>query len=97
MLPPLDDNEDNPFRLWAEIHKLRHEVKGPDGFETWRDAAIDERRRRVELQKKYDELGHHVVFLLDGTWSYLHNHCTIQSIKDRWTKVRDLVQQEHDE
>lgn len=35
--------------LWAEIHRLRAAVKGPDGYETWQDAATDEKLKRVRL------------------------------------------------
>lgn len=37
--------EDDPVLLWAEIHRLRYELKGPEGFETWKEAAIAERLR----------------------------------------------------
>ena len=40
-----------PSALWAEIHRLRAELAGPDGFVTWKDAAIAERRRRVEFER----------------------------------------------
>ena len=59
-MAPLDDNEENPTRLWAEIWKLRNEAKGPDGFDTWRDAAIDEKMKRkleeVRTKKVMQEL-----------------------------------------
>ena len=48
----ISDTEDNPILLWAEIHDLRAKLKGPDDFETWRDAAISERLRRVEAERK---------------------------------------------
>jgi hypothetical protein len=48
----IDPNEMNPDRLWAEIYRLRAELMGPDGFETWKDAAIAERLRRIELEKQ---------------------------------------------
>ncbi|END4902619.1 hypothetical protein ABL623_000158 [Salmonella enterica subsp. enterica serovar Newport] len=37
--------------VYAELYRLREEVKGPDGFDTWKDAAIAERKARVELEK----------------------------------------------
>lgn len=37
--------------VYAELYRLRSESKGPDGFETWKDAAIAERKARVELEK----------------------------------------------
>jgi hypothetical protein len=36
--------------LWAEIHRLREAVKGPDGYASWQDAATDERIRRVRAE-----------------------------------------------
>ena len=45
-----------PHLLWAEIFRLRHALKGPDGFETWQDAAVDERRRRVALDKELADI-----------------------------------------
>jgi hypothetical protein len=29
--------------VWAEVYRLRAEVQGPDGYATWKDAAIAER------------------------------------------------------
>jgi hypothetical protein len=40
-----------PEELWAEIFRLRAQVKGPEGFETWYDAAVHERLRRVKAEK----------------------------------------------
>lgn len=37
--------------LWAEIHRLRAAVKGPDGYASWQDAATAERLRRVKAEK----------------------------------------------
>jgi hypothetical protein len=49
---PADLNDDaTAVQLWAEIHRLRAAVKGPDGFETWQDAAVSERVRRVKAEK----------------------------------------------
>lgn len=49
-LGPLLDGEEDPARLWAEIHLLRAAVQGPDGYATWQDAAIAERVRRVKAE-----------------------------------------------
>jgi len=38
--------------VWAELHRLRHEIQGPDGFATWKDAAIAERIKRVAVEKR---------------------------------------------
>lgn len=48
----LRDNEEDATVLWAHIHKLRNEVRGPEGFATWKDAALDERLRRIAAEKK---------------------------------------------
>ena len=42
--------EDSTELLWAEIHRLRAELKGPEGFDSWKDAAIAERVLRVKNQ-----------------------------------------------
>lgn len=49
-------NEQDPALLWAEIHRLRAELQGPEGYSSWKDAAVAERRRRVELQHKLAEI-----------------------------------------
>lgn len=44
--------------LEAEIIRLKEELKGPDGYATWKDAAIAERLARVKLMpEKIDYLG----------------------------------------
>lgn len=48
----LDPNEDNPYVLWREIHRLRAALRGPDGFATWKDAAVSERVRRVKAERE---------------------------------------------
>jgi Uma2 family endonuclease len=49
-LGPLDAHEQDAARLWAEIHRLRAALRGPDGYATWQDAATDERARRVSAE-----------------------------------------------
>lgn len=44
-------DEDDAVTLWAEIHRLRAAVRGPDGYESWQDAATAERVRRVAGMK----------------------------------------------
>ncbi|KWU26335.1 hypothetical protein AS149_25435 [Burkholderia cenocepacia] len=46
------DVTDNAVLLHAEIHRLRAKVQGPDGFDTWKDAALDERTRRIAAESK---------------------------------------------
>lgn len=38
--------------VYAELQRLRAEIKGPAGFATWKDAALAERIARVELERK---------------------------------------------
>lgn len=49
--PPAPDAD-----VYAELYRLRAEVKGPDGFDTWRDAAIAERKARVECDKRVNPI-----------------------------------------
>lgn len=44
--------EQEAIELWARIHRLEAEAKGPDGFATWKDAATDERVRRVRAEQE---------------------------------------------
>lgn len=50
-LGPLVDSEEDPARLWAEIHRLRAAVQGPAGYASWQDAATDERLRRRDAER----------------------------------------------
>lgn len=50
-LGPLLDSEEDPARLWAEIHLLRAAMQGPDGYSTWHEAAVAERVRRVRAER----------------------------------------------
>lgn len=45
----ISDKEENPVQLWAEIWRLRAEIAGPDGYATWKDAAVAERLRKTTL------------------------------------------------
>jgi len=52
LVRPLLDSEEEPARLWAEIHLLRAELAGgPLGYATWKDAAEAERVMRVKAEK----------------------------------------------
>ena len=51
----LDPNESDPLVLWAAIHNLRHALKGPEGFATWQEAAVHERLKRVEAERKFNQ------------------------------------------
>lgn len=45
---PTDDRFD--AETWAELHRLREEIKGPPGYATWKDAAVAERLARVRAE-----------------------------------------------
>lgn len=48
---PANENDWTEVDLWAEIHRLRAAVQGPDGYATWQDAAVDERIKRVKAER----------------------------------------------
>lgn len=50
----IPDTTSCPAELWAEIHRLRAELQGPDGHATWKDAAVAERIRANNLQASLD-------------------------------------------
>ena len=53
LAPPVDAVVGEPVdaETWAELYRLREAVKGPKGFATWQDAAVDERHRRVKAER----------------------------------------------
>ncbi|MEY4636526.1 MAG: hypothetical protein RJA55_2324 [Acidobacteriota bacterium] len=55
-LGPLVDSEEDPARLWAEIHTLRAAVAGPKGYASWQEAATSERMRRVRKEQQIETL-----------------------------------------
>jgi len=61
-MTPIADNEEDPARLWAEIHRLRVIVRGPEGYDTWQDAALAERLRRIAFQGELQALRNHVEY-----------------------------------
>jgi hypothetical protein len=52
---PEGGDADDVVALHSEIYRLRAELDGPDGFATWKDAAVAERVRRVEAERKFGE------------------------------------------
>ncbi|EPX3843733.1 hypothetical protein ACWY7B_004973, partial [Enterobacter hormaechei] len=40
-----------PDEVYAELYQLREEVKGPGGFNTWRDAATAEKVLRLSMER----------------------------------------------
>ncbi|EHT1484502.1 hypothetical protein KXE51_003482 [Salmonella enterica] len=49
--------------MYAELHRLREEIKGPDGFATWKDAAVEEKKKRIELQRVISQFGDDIDYL----------------------------------
>ena len=68
-LGPLVDSEEDPARLWAEIHLLRAEVSGPNGYATWQEAATAERMRRFAERQKWTE------WLVKHGMLHYHDQC----------------------
>jgi hypothetical protein len=68
-LGPLLDSEEDPARLWAEIHRLREAVSGPNGYATWQDAAMAERMRRFDEKQKLTE------WMVKNGMLHYHDHC----------------------
>ncbi|GEM_PF-5536378 len=66
--------------VYAELYRLRAELKGPDGFDTWKDAAIAERKNRVELEKQAQRVGDIDYF---GAMSAFHS--------DEWHKMGPIT------
>jgi hypothetical protein len=46
-----DPDFDDCAAACALIYRLCHEIKGPDGYATWKDAATDERVRRIRAER----------------------------------------------
>ncbi|MBV4365871.1 hypothetical protein [Erwinia phyllosphaerae] len=49
--------------LYAELYQLREDAKGPDGFNTWKDAAIAEKKARVECEGRISRCGLDIDYL----------------------------------
>ncbi|WP_413703249.1 DUF551 domain-containing protein [Raoultella ornithinolytica] len=67
--------------IYAELYRLREEVKGPDGFNTWRDAAIAEKKARVELERQINQSGRDIDYL--GAMAAFHS--------DKWHKMDPIT------
>lgn len=50
--------------MWAEIYRLREAVKGPDGFDSWQDAAVAERIRRARAERVLKK----IITVYDECW-----------------------------
>ncbi|HHT0407416.1 TPA: hypothetical protein ACTW6H_005689, partial [Raoultella ornithinolytica] len=67
--------------IYAELYRLREEVKGPDGLNTWRDAAIAEKKARVELERQINQSGRDIDYL--GAMAAFHS--------DKWHKMDPIT------
>lgn len=50
------EQEAKQAELYAEIYKLREELKGPDGFATWKDAALHKKLSAKNIANEIDYL-----------------------------------------
>lgn len=48
--------EADAVEAWRQVHLFKTEAGGPDGFATWKDAAINERLRRVKAEAELTAL-----------------------------------------
>ena len=54
--PQLPQPVEADSEIYAELYRLRAEVKGPEGFDTWKDAAISEKKARIACEKRIPEI-----------------------------------------
>jgi len=87
---PLFESEEDPARLWAEIHTLRSAIQGPDGFATWKDAAVDERVRRVRAEKQAAMLGNLLAVIHRDGGHYVEKVGIEQACRDAETIVAGI-------
>lgn len=69
---------------YAELIRLREEIKGPDGFATWADAAFHERRLRTELEDKLKT----TQWLLEQALS--RNDFLVNQLRDAFDAIGEL-------
>ena len=64
----------------AEIQRLEADQQGPDGFDTWKDAAIDERVRRVKAEAEIEDKKASLDMMRSrlGQWETLLRQCREQ-------------------
>ena len=66
---PANENYWTEVALWAEIHRLRAAVKGPEGYDSWQDAATAERIRRVKVEAAQPKREPLTDAQIDAAWS----------------------------
>lgn len=44
-----------------------------------------------ELEKENAELRKHLVLIMDGSWTYVHGWCTIQTVFKHWRDAWDFM------
>ncbi|WP_193323271.1 hypothetical protein [Erwinia endophytica] len=97
--------EDRPTLVsedYSELLRLREDVKGPEGFDTWKDAAIAERIARVSLERKVVNSKHGIDYLtamgafnsnqwhkMDPITGYMHGYN--QAIADKSLICKEFV------
>lgn len=61
-----DRVEADAIEAWRQVHSLKAETSGPDGFATWKDAATNERLNRVNADADRDMLRERVSQLVNA-------------------------------
>ena len=49
--------------IYAELYRLREDIKGPDGFDTWKDAALAEKKARIKCEQHINKSGQDIDYL----------------------------------
>lgn len=57
------DKQEPEAQIYAELHRLREEARGPDGFSTWKDAAMAERLARVKCETLLNQRSYDIDYL----------------------------------
>ena len=70
-----------PDEVYSELYKLREDIKGPDGFDTWKDAAIAEKAVRIQNEKR--------ITLCSSDIDYLTAMAAFHS--DQWHKMDPIT------
>lgn len=87
--------------VYAELYRLREEVKGPDGFDTWKDAAISEKKKRIEFERRAIEINYLTAMSafhsdkwhkMDPITGYMHgwNACRDEMLKAQQNEPQNI-------